>query len=416
MKLLTKTSLVYIIITLLVFGGGTVFFYQSLKSIIKEEADENLTLKKEQLINYISTEKKLPENSPFSDVTTFTEIPKAMPDIIHDTLLYNKTENETLPYRELVFSVMHEGKIYSCAVRKAMFESDDLIETILNTFGIISAILVLVLIGTGIVLSKMLWKPFFVTLTQLREYDTETNNSLKLPETKTTEFRELNETIVLMNDKIQSGIRNLKSFSENASHEIQTPLAIIQNSIENLLQSEALTESQAIQISELNKTVLRLKNLTQTLLLLTKIENNQFTTTDKINFSQLIADKKEYWEELFSLKNIALSIDSGTNIKIVLEPLLAETIVSNLLSNALKYTETGGEATVKLSAECLEISNTGNPVATNPEKLFERFYKGHTRADSTGLGLALVKQIALSNKHRIEYEYKNKRHYFSYYF
>ncbi|MBK6834145.1 MAG: hypothetical protein IPG89_07685 [Bacteroidetes bacterium] len=218
-----------------------------------------------------------------------------------------------------------------------------------------------------------------------------------------------------MTEKISNDYEKLKNFTENASHELQTPLAIIKGKTELLMQTQGLTEEQSKLISEIDQTSNRLKKLNQTLLLLSKIENNQFKNEKSIDFSEILKSKLEQIEDLIKIKNIKLNAQiesSSQNIN----PVLADILISNLLSNALRYTPENGAISIQLNSKEFLISNNGNPLKFGGDKIFDRFHKEGESSESTGLGLALVKQIAVINKQGINYQYSNNMHFFTYIF
>jgi len=416
MKLLTKNSIYFLVITLIVFCiGGFVFYYQ-LQSIINEEATEELYHKKEQVISFISQQHKLPESLSKEGGMLFYPCDKTTDERLIDTLIYIRSEDESLPSKQLHFVTAVGDQKYMVILNKAMFEADDLIETIINSFIIIVIVLIVVLLITNYLYSKIAWKPFMKLLGSISKYDMEKHKVLELVKTNTSEFNQLSVAIHKMTERIYSDFENLKSFTENASHELQTPLAIINTKTEQLLQSSNLLVEEQKQVYEINQTAKRLSKLNQTLLLFAKIENDQFRTDDKIDFSKIVESKLEQFEDLIAMKHIKLSITIKKGVKVKIHPMLVEVLVSNLLSNAIKYVEEKAEIGIELSDKGLIVSNTGKPFPIGSDKLFERFFKLDQGSESTGLGLSLVKQIALLNEHTVSYQYLNDKHCFKYMF
>ena len=214
----------------------------------------------------------------------------------------------------------------------------------------------------------------------------------------------------------ETAFHSLKSFSENAAHEIQTPLAIISSTTEVLLQDSSLSEEQHRAISNINSTARKLSSLTTTLLLLTKIENKQFVQLAPIDFSYIVHQKLGSLEELFEHKKINVTKQIKEEVRIKLHPSLAEILVSNLLVNALRHTKEEGSVCVELSEEKFVVTNSGTPLHGNPSKLFERFYKEDQSENSTGLGLSLVKMVADGANFQVEYAFLNGNHSFSVHF
>ena len=415
MRLLTKNTLVLLLVTLIIFVAGGFVFYSQLKNIMNEEALEALYIKKSEIENYITKNKKLPESISLEELLSFAESKNPSKESLNDRMIYIEEEQEDMPYKQLSFNVVFEDKNYKCTVSKSLLEADDLIETILQSFSIIIGLLIIVFVSINYLFSKQIWKPFFKTLKQINDYEIENHQVLNFESNGAKEFEQLNEAIKKMTQKISNDFNNLKSFTENASHELQTPLSIIKNKIELLLQTEDLTDELAKQLIEISQTTNRLSKLNQTLLLMTKIENNQFTNTETINFSNIVTNKLKQFEDLIEIKQLTIT-SSIDNITVLIHPMLADIIVSNLLSNAIKYTPEKGEIKINLNTSIFTISNNGAPLKAKDNELFTRFYKENEDSTSTGLGLALVKQIAAINKHKVNYGYLNSSHTFTYFF
>ena len=415
MRLLTKNTLVLLAVTLIIFVAGGFVFYSQLKKIMNEEAVEALYIKKSEIENYITKNKKLPESISLEELLIFVESKNPSKESLNDRMIYIEEEQEDMPYKQLSFNVAFEDKNYKCTVSKSLLEADDLIETIFQSFSIIIGLLIIVFVSINYLFSKQIWKPFFKTLKQINDYEIENHQVLNFESNGAKEFEQLNEAIKKMTQKISNDFNNLKSFTENASHELQTPLSIIKNKIELLLQTEGLTEELAKQLLEISQTTNRLSKLNQTLLLMTKIENNQFTNTETINLSNIVTNKLKQFEDLIEIKQLTIT-SSIDNITVLIHPMLADIIVSNLLSNAIKYTPEKGEIKINLNTSSFTISNNGAPLKAKDNELFTRFYKENEDSASTGLGLALVKQIASINKHKVNYGYLNSSHTFTYFF
>jgi signal transduction histidine kinase len=205
---------------------------------------------------------------------------------------------------------------------------------------------------------------------------------------------------------------------------MQTPLAIYQSKLELLMQTSPLSEEQAELINILDDTNRRLIKLNKSLLLLTKIENNQYQTTDEVEIAalckKLVGQSRPHAEE----RNIAIYEDLTTTIKVRVNRVLIEVLIGNLLSNAIRYNIDDGEIAVRTERTALIIGNTGISVPLQTDKIFNRFYKqtGQTSSigridsrgheDSTGLGLAIAKNICTLYQYTIDYAFNDGRHVF----
>lgn len=411
MKLLTKTSLFYIAISVMLFSAGGIVFYKLVHNILSEEITEHLLLEKDKVLQYMEEKGEIPPPSPLVyDILIFNRTSSPIKEEIKDTFYNPKFEGESLPYRQIRFGAEVNENNYEVLLAKPLPESTDLIETIIQAFVILAASLLAVLFIFNFLLSRIVWKPFQSTLGKLREFDLRDRLKIQLPPTETEEFRLLNDEIRKMTEKMQRDYVSLKEFSENASHEIQTPLAIIRSKIELLMQSEKFSEDEMKLLQEIYESTNRLSKLNQSLLLLSKIENRQFHETQPLNVEKLIDSKLTHFEEMIRFKNITVEKNYLASPEININPQLAEILVSNIIGNAIKHNLNGGALSIMLTEHSLSVSNTGHSLNTSTEKLFERFSKESFAPDSVGLGLAIVKQICDSYGFKAEYSYSTGMH------
>lgn len=415
MKLLTKNTIVFLLTTCVVFLAGGFIFYFQLQRIIEEETREELLYKSEEIKNYLETYHQLPNAVIFGELQ-ISPSDTLMETKMIDTMIYHPIEEEEIPYQQLSFGVKHNGSFYNIMVRKSMLESDDLIETIILSFSIISGLFILLLMMVNYFFSKKMWQPFLKMVHQLSLYKVGHEHDLKNIKTNTKEFNQLQDAIRQMSNQISNDFRMLKDFTENASHEMQTPLAIIKNKTENILQTEGLNADQIKHLLEIEQTANRLRKLNQNLLLLTKIENHQFNHQESNHLSEIVKHKWEQYEELAGLKNIQADIQIEDHVMIQTNPTLVDIILSNLFSNAIRYNHAAGKISIRLTENTLQVCNSGKNEALDAEKIFQRFYKDHEHPDSIGLGLSIVKEITEIQRHQISYRYINQMHCFTYQF
>jgi len=257
--------------------------------------------------------------------------------------------------------------------------------------------------------SKKLWQPFYTTLSRLRDYQLNEAIDPQFPQTNVREFNELIDTLTRLIERIRTDYINLKEYTENTTHEIQTPLAIIQSKLE-LLQEHTLTIEQHQLVSAANRAVSRLARLKEALLLLVRIKNKQYMNTEPVNIANVLEARLAYFEELMEMKEIRLCKQIREQVMVHINPVLAEVLVDNLVSNAIKYNIPGGTLGVELTDFTFTISNTGQTPGKPTAAFFNRFVKSDSSSKSLGLGLSIVKAICETNRLEVEYEYIHGLH------
>ena len=276
--------------------------------------------------------------------------------------------------------------------------------------GISEAVIFVVLLIAIVVVnrssSRRLWTPFYSTMSAIGDYDIRQNKVLSLnASTGIEEFDRLNHTLLALIDNVNQAYRNQKQFTENASHELQTPLAIIRSKVELLTESPGLNEDTAQLLQEINEANERLSQMNKNLLLLTKIENGQFPDATTIDLSQLVQRLIQFFKEYYENEGVNTTITLEPAVQITANPALIEILVNNLLRNAYIHNIPNGWVMVRLTQTALTIENSGPPIEGDPSRLFDRFRKGRVDNRTTGLGLALVKQIAQLYQYDIRYTY-----------
>jgi len=274
--------------------------------------------------------------------------------------------------------------------------------------------LLVVLFLTNRYMLNDLWKPFYRTLTELRSFNISDNKSLELKSTNVDEFNELNETVKGMSFKVKRDFQNLKQFTENASHEMQTPLAIITAKLDTLIQDDILKSEQYDQINDIYAATNKLSRLNQSLLLLVKIENNLINDAEPLQLNILIEEKMQQFHELCLSRQITIIADLKPK-EIIASKFLTDILLNNLFSNAIKHNIPGGKINIVLHDKKIIFNNSGLTQPLDQERIFERFIKGQ-KSEGTGLGLALVKNICSLNSWNIAYHYSNLSHSFEIYF
>ncbi len=411
MKLLTKINRYFALYASLVFLLGGIVFYFILKGIIREETSEVLIFERDHTLQQINAS---PGTIHYDSSMEKMIIPIEGPlraDTFKDTLIAELDDTEELiPYRQLTSYRNIKGQNYQLILRESLLEEEDMIFAVFISLLLIFGAVLLGLLLVNRWLSRRIWQSFYENLEQLRGFDVIQKQTIKAVDSDIAEFNELNGALLKMTGKIEADYQNLKEFTENASHEIQTPLAVIRTNLE-LLMNELQEETSFQIISKIDRAAQQVTRINQTLLLLSKIENQQFNTQKPVSLKERLLTCLENFQELAAARQLTIK----TNVyhydqKLSLNPTLIDILCNNLVSNAIKHNVEGGWMHIYLDHQRLEISNAGLPLTHPPEKLFERFKKENVGNESPGLGLALVQKICDTYQWRLIYRYDKEKH------
>ncbi|MBB4035465.1 signal transduction histidine kinase [Dysgonomonas hofstadii] len=327
--------------------------------------------------------------------------------------LYNKAEGHHIDYRIVYKKVQVENKPYILMCRIPMIENHDLFWNLFTQYGLIFIIL---LISLGIVqriISKKSWKPFYKSLEQIENYSLEQGIIPEFEKTNIKEFFRLNEILTNLISNNLKAYKQQKEFIENASHELQTPLAVFQSQLDILMQEPDLTEKQVGIIQSLYSVSSRLTRLNKNLLLLAKIDNAQFKDMQEIDFAEFLDKPLQYFQYLAEDNGITMTINIQKSLVITANQTLLESLINNLIVNAIRHNiDKEGIVNMTVQDNTLTISNTGEAKALDPEKVFKRFNRISEEKKGNGLGLSIIYQICKFHKWELEYQYRENLHIF----
>jgi signal transduction histidine kinase len=411
MKLIAKYNRINIIATIVVLLAASVCYYFIVRFVLIHQLDNTLKVEESEILDYIKTNNKLPEATNYRDQNTnFSKADEPVRRRFSNISLYNEQHHEYNPYRQLAFPVTINGMLYKTTVNKPEAEVEELVALIvLITIGII-ILLLLILFVTNRFLLRKLWEPFYGTLASVQHFNLSGRKQLALQQTDIEEFGDLNNAVNTMTAQIIKDYETLKNFTDNASHEMQTPLAILNSKLDLLIQDANLNENHLKQLQAMYDAIGRLTKLNQSLLLLTKIENKQFEKAEPLHFDVLIKEKLIQLEDLLNNKHLQTNIQLQ-NVTIKMNYYLADILLNNLLSNAIRHNVAFGSIDISLTEKELLISNTGSYLNFDASAIFERFKKGDN-AEGIGLGLAIVKQICDNYHFPVSYNFNNNFHCF----
>lgn len=415
MKLINKFILIYLTVTIVVLGIGGVFSFY----IIKNEVDKELTWEFMERIDRVTDlmeqgREFQPENNMERDQNLI--IRKLDYEVeprveVSDTLIWHHHLEQNEPNVKVSAYRNINGTSYYISTYGAMIETDDITEAVIKTLLWILGLQVLGAIGIGFFVSGRLFKPFRNTLERIGEFNLKERKPVEAEKTSVQEFDELNHFVEEMTSKVISDYRNLKEFAENASHELQTPLAIAKGKLELLAETD-LSEEQFKYVESLERSVKKLSKLSESLALLTKIENHEFDSDQPVNMSRLIRESLESFDEFIGLNRLEVKTDIQDNVEVEMHPVLADILWTNLFQNAIRHNVDEGQIFIQLTGDKLKISNTGEDPGTDPMQLFERFRKADQTSESIGLGLSIIKRIVDQTGGSIGYTYADGWHRF----
>ena len=415
-KLLTLTSrnylLIFLVLTLFFFA---VFYFMIQKEVLSS-TNEVLYNRKMHILEQFEKSKgtPTPETFNYSDfLITPLKGSQLREDRYVDTLMYETVDNEWDEFRKLSSTFESGEKLYQLDIVIARLETHEIVESILQSLLIVFILMVAVFYFTTRYFSRKLWQPFYNTLQQLNNFEVDQAKELNLAPGRIEEFIELNKSIKDLTERTRSTFHNQKQFIENASHEMQTPLAITQSKLELLIEDPHLTESQSEIIQALINSTQRLARLNRTLLLLSKIENQQFLEKEVVDLKSLVREILINFEEQQDKLKIKVEEDASNDTSILANPMLVDLLLTNLIKNAFFHNLQNGSIHLHVSSNRFSISNTSSGQIIPETKIFQRFHKQSGNKESWGLGLAIVKKICDINHWKISYSITGSTHSFT---
>ena len=419
MKLLARIALRLSLALVPIMTLWAVLFYFAMIAEINDEMDDNLESYSELIIVRMLTNHQLPSlDSGSNNSYSITPIDSQYA-ATHDGITYSDIEvyiperEEYEPARELatIFEDAN-GQLYELRVATPSFERDELSAAILQWLVIIYLALIVTVILISLLVLRRNMRPMFDLLQWLDRYTPGRKHEPVPNDTTIPEFRRLNEAAQRAVERSEHLFEQQKSFIGNASHELQTPLAVIGNRIDWIIDNTNPDEEQLEQLVGINHSLSHIIKLNKTLLLLTKIDNGQFPDVSDVDIAALIRRDVELYGEIYEERNIKCNINGADSLVVEMNNTLAITLIGNLIRNAYIHSPKSGEVNISITYDRLEISNQGT-APLDSERIFNRFYRASQHEGSTGLGLALVKAIGDYYSLGIEYRFENGMHIFT---
>jgi signal transduction histidine kinase len=409
MKLLNITNRYYIFIAFDLLLIGNAFLAYRLITLVDTGIVDDMLTEKTVIDREIYEQKQIQDiHFKIGDGIEIEHLPKFTTFRVN----MRDTMAEHRRYKVLSYEQKVNNEAYRITIWKRLPSSRHLVAGILMTVLLTGLVSMLSFFLLNRWFALQIWRPFYNALSMLKNFDLRKKERIDFNQTNIEEFKTMNKEVGRLMNKVQRDYQNLKEFTENISHETQTPLAIIHSRLDNLLQSENLTEEQHKQIGSTIDAVNRLSKMNKALILLARIENNQYFETRPLKFGEVINSQLHGLEMFIEAKNLKVESQVDTKTEVIANDHLAEILVRNLLSNAVRYNIEGGTIMIGYEYNRFVIKNTGEPPDIPESQMFERFQRGH-KPESLGLGLAIVKKICNLSNCNIEYSYSNGIHTFS---
>jgi signal transduction histidine kinase len=403
-----------------------IIYYQAISYILTGQKDRDLVVEEQEIFDYVKLNHHLPQTFESNDQQiTFTPAsPGSVTREFINTMYFkqwgkddkykkhkHRREGEYESARGLISSVAVGNKYYKILIVESKVETEDLIRFIFSiTIGVI-LLLLLVLVVTNRLILNRLWQPFYNIMSELRLFNIADSKPIPKLSNNIDEFKELNNVVIDMAARAKNDYQDLKVFTENASHELLTPIAVINSKLDTLIQTENFSDRQSRLLNDLYSAVSRLNRLNQSLLLLVKIENKLLHDKQQINLRELVDEMIMQFEEIFNDKELKLTYKLDDK-EIYASRYLVEVLLSNLISNAIRHNQHGGEVIINLNAESLTIQNTGDSEPLPDEKIFTRFHKS-SGSEGSGLGLTISRQICENFGFSLAYRFESPYHVFT---
>ena len=403
-----------------VLSAWAFVFYWGMIEEVNDEVDDSLEDYSELIIMRSLAGKDLPSNDNGSNNQYFLREVDAAYALskesicYRDSMVYIDEKNESEPARILttLFKDKDE-RFYELSVYTPSIEKRDLKESIFYLLIGLFVILLVIILLINIWVFHRSMKPFYQLLEWLEHYRLGKNNEKLSIETHTTEFRKLNEAVSRYVAHSEEVFEKQKQFIGNASHELQTPLAICQNRLEMLLEDEALGEQQMSEIMKTYQTLEYLSKLNKSLLLLSKIDNHQFSEEKEVCLNEVLHRYMDDYQEVYAYRDITLTVEEEGELYWNMNETLAVVLITNLLKNAFVHNINKGSIRIVISSSGIRFGNTASGSALDASRVFDRFYQGSKKKEgSTGLGLAIVDAVCRHSSLKILYRFEQDMHWF----
>lgn len=422
MKLKTKLTLFNAISKLVIVVLFVLLVPVIIKKISRNYVDNNLIKQKNKLLQIVR-ERGIKDYIPDGETYGSYYLPlkeeyltietDTVPTHNVDTIKNERrlVERDTIEYRILSHTFNLNNKKYLLEIGKSIDTLDETSTPLQNTaFGVLIGMILLTILADLFYTNRVLKPLGQIIKTKLIGQKFPNFGSYKEVKTTTSDFQHLDISIHEMIETIEAAFQKEREFISNASHELMTPISILQSKIENMFDQEDINDEVKERLLEMQRILNRLKSITKTLLLISQIENEQFLKEDTISLTELLQEVNDEISVRLAEKNLTFDIlIPQDSILVKVNKFLIFNLFFNLVNNAIKYNKEDGEIVITTEVEnnnlVVNITDSGIGISTDDMPfIFNRFkkFRQSMQQDSFGLGLPIVKSIATFHNIKIE--------------
>ena len=373
--------------------------YIIFESLANKTSDETLTDYKKNLLKMVAQKGRLVDDIELGIKKGRLIYKQYLPagnerTQFNDTTIWHHKTQKYRSFRTITFPVKVQDKDYLAVILlRTMGKKDMMFATIFTFICIFLLLMLYIILMRGFITAKI-WKPMKRFIDELGQASIHSDIKYEFTKSSVDEISQLEKAFMQMMNRIHRDFRKSKEWSENVTHEMQTPLTIMRSKIDLLLEmhQEDSKTIELLHIMQIN--INRISLFNRSLMLLTRINNQQYDNKILCEFNRYIREKGEEYNEFFELKNITYTLKEDALFIHEIDEALLCILLNNIFSNAMRYTsKENGEIAVLIEENKICITNSY--IGDIPEgDLFNRFNRSSSREDSTGLGLSIVKAIA----------------------
>ena len=390
MKLFTQYNRITLWVLVVFFLLSSLVYYFLMRRLLFRELDLSMTKIEKQVVDYVHAHHAFPVEDSLGDLR-IAYAATSGPGTAGFRLIPPTKGKNSDNIRELDFFMPLDGRWYKVTISRNLEGIGGTARMVMNTAAVTLVVIVIASLLVNRLVFRRLWQPFYTSIDAIGAFQLGRQNGMVLPDTRIEEFNFMNDQFKRMAAKVNKEYLILKEFTENASHEMQTPLAIIRSKLDLAIQDQHLSEAQSATLQSAYASVKKLANLNRSLLLIAKISNDQYSNATMMELKDKLYDKIIAFQEIWRGQLQVVYDLQDARIKINAD--LLDILLNNLFSNASKHNVAKGKVVIRLTSDSLEIKNTGKPVPLDETRMFQRFYKASLEDESNGLGLSIVKQI-----------------------